>query len=71
MTTPIDKMLDAVEWTAAQSLPPAEGLYATHSGVLDLFGHKLKCHRLNNGQTVFDADDFEAFWNDGGLDALQ
>jgi hypothetical protein len=68
MTTPIETMLASVEWVPAE--PAAQrapgGLpYATHSGVLDLFGTKLRCYRLNTGQAVFDADDVKDFF--GGL----
>ena len=63
MTTPIEKMLDAVDWSPTGSVENEEGLpFSTHEGVLELFGHSLRCYRLNTGQTVFDADDFEAFY---------
>lgn len=38
-----------------------EELRVTHSGVLEIAGHSLKCHVLNNGQRIFDADDLEVF----------
>jgi hypothetical protein len=34
-------------------------LWATHSGVLKIGDIELKCHILNNGERVFDADDVE------------
>ena len=59
---PIDMMLDGLEWVAAPAQEPRDGdlPHVTHSGVLDLMGHSLRCYRLSNGQTVFDGDDFEA-----------
>ena len=66
MKTPIEVMMDGVEWVERdESEPvPADGLYATHEGVFDLLGHKMRCYRLNNGAAVFNADDFVAFFFD-------
>lgn len=55
---PIDRMLDAVEWTEC---PPTKddgsGLpYATHYGVLDVMGIKLKVAQLNTGQRVIEEE---------------
>lgn len=66
MSEPIPAFLNGVVW---ETLPPQEPIedglpYATHSGVLEMMGHKLKCFRLSNGQAVFDADDFTAFFED-------
>jgi len=66
--TPIEMMLAGVTWVVATPDRPSgpdndEGVpYATHEGVLDLFGHKMRCYRLSNGQTVFNADDFQAWF---------
>ena len=64
--TPIDEMLKAVEWVVVEDGPALVGdgelPHVTHSGVLELMGKKLRCHRLSDGMTVFDADDFVAFW---------
>lgn len=62
---PIDQFLNEnVEW---ECLPPSEDVpnmvglpYATHSGVLNLFGCSLRCYRLSDGNAIFDADDFNA-----------
>lgn len=64
MSEPIPAFLNDVVW---ETVPPPETNsgdlpYATHSGVLELFGHKMKCFRLSTGQAVFDADDFHAFF---------
>lgn len=58
-------MLDRVEWVKEENgTPPTDGtLYATHSGVLEIAGHKLRCFRLSNGQAVFEETDFLAFLN--------
>lgn len=34
---------------------------ATHEGVMELFGMKLRTYRLDDGRTVIHADDFHAF----------
>ena len=36
---------------------PGDMPYATHEGILHLMGHKLRCARLNTGETVIEADD--------------
>lgn len=63
--TPIDLMLDGVVWkaldgptTASDDLP-----YATHEGVLELFGGSIRCYRLNDGRALFHADDMEKFFS--------
>lgn len=64
---PIEMMLDGVTWTATRdpSEPVPQGLYATHEGVLEIEGMSLKVYKLNDGQRVFDADDFVEFFNRG------
>lgn len=43
---------------------PGDIPHATHTGVFEILGHKLRCYRLSTGQTVFDASDFNAFLRD-------
>lgn len=61
--SPIELMLDGVEWIPAPEREHVDGglPYATHSGVLEIMGHRFRCHRLSTGQAVFDADDVESF----------
>jgi hypothetical protein len=63
--TPIEMLLDGVEWKAAEPRTAAtlddDIPHATHEGVMDLFGHKLRCYRLSNGKAVFHADDLTEF----------
>lgn len=43
----------------------------SHEGVLKMGGMSIRCFRLSDGQTVFDATDFEAFieaWFGGKID---
>jgi hypothetical protein len=65
MTNPIDSLLAQVEW---QGLPGkvTEGdlPVATHSGVLDLMGSKLRVYRLSTGQAVINEDDLTEFLNE-------
>ena len=72
--TPIEMMLDGVTWVQAGDKPDGpdnhDGVpYATHEGVLDIMGHKMRCYRLNTGITVFDADDLSAMFSDLSDDA--
>ncbi len=72
--TPIEMMLDGVTWVQAGDKPDGpdnhDGVpYATHEGVLDIMGHKMRCYRLNTGITVFDADDLSAMFADLSDDA--
>ena len=58
----IPAFMESVEWTETDSKTSDDGMpYATHSGVMELMGHKLRCYRLNDGRAIFDADDFAAF----------
>lgn len=38
--------------------------HVTHEGAFTIFGKTLRCYRLSDGSAVFNADDFEAFFND-------
>lgn len=62
--TPIEMILDGVEWVAAEGDAPSDSdlPYVTHSGVLNIGGHSLQCFRLSNGEAVFEAEDFERFF---------
>lgn len=62
--------LAGVKWEQAAdaSAPSGDIPHVTHSGVLEVMGHSLRCYRLSDGRTIFDADDFGAFmreWFDG------
>lgn len=65
MSTPIDMILNGVEWIAAE--PPDttdDGIpYATHSGMLRVGEFELRCYQLSDGQRIFDADDLATFFN--------
>lgn len=74
--TPIEMMLDGVTWvqttgSSADNKPTGDKdeLYATHEGVFEILGQKMRCYRLSNGQAVFNADDFEAFFSTLGGDS--
>lgn len=63
--SPMDKLLDTLEWTALPTVPAGEGLYATHEGVLQIGDTSLKVYQLNNGQRVIEEHDF---WQFFGID---
>ena len=63
--TPVETLLDKeVEWKPLSlERDPKDGTpFATHMGVLTMFGISMRCYRLSNGITVFNAEDFERFW---------
>lgn len=65
MNTGMEKMLESIEWAEGNTErePNEDGLpWATHSGVLEIPGHRLRCSRLNTGQIVFLAEDVEKFF---------
>jgi hypothetical protein len=64
MKTPIEKMLDGVHWREADGPPEDDDgtPWATHEGVMDIMGHKLRCYRLNTGQAIINADDMHDFF---------
>lgn len=65
MKTPIEMMLDGVEWVEVAAIENSDGLpHTTHEGVLEIAGHKLRCYRLSTGQAVLDADDVHALFAD-------
>lgn len=65
MKQPIDMMLDGIDWVPAQQAESVadDGLpYVTHTGVLDIAGHKLRVHQLSNGQRVIAHEDLDALF---------
>jgi hypothetical protein len=58
--TPIERMLDAVDWKPVEH--PADyvspdGLpFATHTGILRIFDHELECVVLNTGIRLITAE---------------
>ena len=62
---PIEQLLDTLDWQPVEMDPSDDGLpFATHSGVLEIAGHKFRCFRLNDGRAVFHADDVNAFFGE-------
>lgn len=61
--SPMDQLLDGVEWTARGEVPPEDTSlpYATHEGVLRIGDVVLKVARLNDGRAVIEK---------GGIDAI-
>ena len=68
MTSPVDRLMDSLEWTPTGATPGQDGLpYATHTGVLMLGEMALRCYQLSNGQRVLDAKDLAKMF-DGVID---
>ena len=60
MKTPIDRILDDVDWK--ENVPPdhqSDIPWATHSGVLIIGDIWIRVHQLSNGTRVIDAEDLE------------
>jgi hypothetical protein len=56
-------ILDAVTWKPVSKPDGDSELpYATHEGVLRIGAHELRCYRLNTGQDIIHAEDFEKFF---------
>ena len=63
MKTPIEMMLDGIEWRPCEGVVDhSSDLYATHEGVLRIGDLELRCYTLNTGQPVFSAEDIENFF---------
>lgn len=61
--TPSESLIDSVCTPNPVPENIKEGqLWATHSGTLKLDDFELKCHILNNGERVFDADDVQRYF---------
>lgn len=60
MKTPVEQYIEQqAEWHETVFVPDSEsdGLpYATHSGILKIFGKELKVHRLSSGQVIMEAE---------------
>lgn len=69
--TPIEMMLDGIEWTAIDApLDPRKlGLaddvpVATHRGELRIGNNApIRCYQLSDGRRIMDADDVHAFFS--------
>jgi len=64
VSAPIHRLLDTLDWTPVdkpEGVDP-DGLYATHEGVLEIGGARLRCYQLSDGQRVFDAGDVAEFF---------
>jgi len=67
--TAINELMKSVAWVEADSnTPPLGERYATHSGVLSFMGHDLRVFRLNTGEAIIHAEDFEALFGLDGED---
>lgn len=64
--TRMDLMLDRVDWKAIPreaDFTPHDNLpVATHEGILDICGQKLRVFQLSDGTRLIDKDDFESFF---------
>ena len=62
MATPIDTMMDGVDWEEVSDMTPGfhDGLpYVTHQGDLQIGEISLRCFQLNDGRRIFDTEDIE------------
>lgn len=67
--TPIDIMLDNVDWVPIDrqysSIPQPNELYATHGGIMKVGNAELEVFILNNGERVISAESLERFFGEG------
>lgn len=69
--TPIEIMLDQVEYKPTGAVPNTEGLpYETHTGTLKLGEMELDVSVLNTGQRVISSDALEKFFGEGFMESL-
>jgi len=65
MSIVIHDMIDKLVTPNEKPVDLKEGaVWATHSGVMEIQGKKIRCHVLSTGQRIFDADDIESFFKD-------
>ena len=63
MKSPIETLLDQVEWKETPETESVEGLpYATHEGVMRVGDFEFKCYQLSNGTRVISKESMEAFF---------
>jgi len=56
-----EEILAGVQWRETGSQPEGDLPYATHEGMFEILGSKLRCYRLNTGQAIIHGDDLAAF----------
>ena len=63
MKTPIEKMLDELDYKPTNSTPNKEGLpYVTHEGKMQIGDMTITVFVLNTGQRIIPADELEKFF---------
>lgn len=61
MKTAIEILIERVEWKETHTTGDGSLPHATHEGVLEFCGAKLRVYRLNTGEAIINADDFNDF----------
>jgi hypothetical protein len=62
--TPIDTLMNGLSWSPTNMKPDNNELpFATHEGVLEVAGLKLRCYRLNTGEAIINSDNFMDFFS--------
>lgn len=62
MNSPIDKLLDTVDWRPITYDEIPEEIYATHEGVLMVGDVTFRVYVLSDGRRVVDSDDIHKFF---------
>lgn len=60
--SPVDSLLDAVEWEAIDVEREPGVVIATHKGVLEIGSVRLRCYKLEDGRRVFATEDVRALF---------
>lgn len=74
MKTPIEMMMDGVEWTALpsdESNGSSDLPYVTHEGVLKIGEVRMRCYQLSNGMRVIEENDMAAFFGFDSADEFR
>lgn len=66
MASPMDKAINALEWTEAEAQEPNEdGLpFVTHTGILKILDVEITVHQLSNGMRVIPSEDMAKLFGD-------
>ena len=64
MTTPIEAMMNQVEWRKVDDKTNSKLPWVTHEGLLKIADIKLRCYRLNDGRSIINSDDMHELFGD-------
>lgn len=57
--TPIEKMLESIDFKPVENTPSGDLPYVTHEGMLKIGEIEVRVYQLNDGQRIIQKEDFE------------